>query len=74
MAVSGVRVGISGVGWGFQELSPHKPEKQGPRTERVGIRRSLGRGLGGNKGRQSWERERETFLPVKIGSSGRGGV
>lgn len=61
-------VGLSG------NLSPHEPEKQEPHTKRVGIGRSLGKGLGGNNRVQSWERERETFLPVKIGHLDGGGV
>lgn len=76
MAISGAGVVFLGLGWAFRNSPPppprHKPEKQGPQTKRVGIGRSLGKGLGGNNRMQSWERERETFLPVRIGSSGWG--
>lgn len=66
MAISGVGVDISGVGLDFQEISPTSQRSRSHRL-RVGIERSLGKGLGGSNRMQSWERERETFLPVKIG-------
>lgn len=68
MVISGVGVGISEVGMGFQEISPNKPEKQAPQRKRAGTGRSLGKGLGGND-----RMRRETFLPVRAGSPGWGG-